>query len=51
VSPELVQGVGNRLQWIGVADQALRLDPGDAEMLEACGQAEAGAAPRLVPVG
>ena len=29
-SAELVQGVGDRLQWIGVCDQPLRREPGGA---------------------
>src|SRR5262249_8832280 len=37
--------------WIGVADRAVRVDPEDAETLEACGEAEGGSAPRLVLVG
>jgi hypothetical protein len=28
--PELVQGVGDRLEWIRVSDQPLRPDPGGA---------------------
>ena len=43
--------VGNRLQWIGVADLPVGLDPRGAKTLETDGEAKAGARTGPVLVG
>jgi hypothetical protein len=48
---ELDECVVDRLQWIGVTDTAVRLDPRSAETLEGGGEAKVGSATGFVLVG